>query len=67
MTEYKEISLQEAAQEVIQNKLTKLGGSGGIIAIDHSGNIVMEFNTSGMYRAAMNANGELTVRIYKEP
>lgn len=65
MMEYKEISLQEAAQEVIQNKLTKLGGSGGIIAIDHSGNIAMEFNTSGMYRAAMNANGELTIGIYE--
>jgi len=66
MMEYKEISLQEAAQEIIQNKLTKLGGSGGIIAIDHSGNIAMEFNTLGMYRATMNANGELTIGIYKE-
>lgn len=65
LMEYKEISLKEAAQLVIQEKLTALGGTGGIIAIDHQGNSVMEFNTSGMYRAAMNAKGELTLGIYK--
>ncbi|GAA4275196.1 isoaspartyl peptidase/L-asparaginase [Aquimarina gracilis] len=66
MMEYKGVSLQEAAKEVIQNKLTKLGGTGGIIAIDHQGNVAMEFNTAGMYRATMNANGDLTIGIYKE-
>lgn len=66
MMEYKNMSLQEAASEVIQDKLTELGGEGGIIAIDGKGNIAMEFNSAGMYRAAMNRNGELTVGIYKE-
>lgn len=66
MMDYKDISLLEAAKEVIQKKLTQLGGSGGIIAIDHTGNIAMEFNTSGMYRAAMNAKGELTLGIYEK-
>lgn len=66
MMEYKGISLQEAAKEVIQNKLTQLGGTGGIVAIDHEGNVAMEFNTTGMYRAAMNADGEITIGIYKE-
>ncbi len=66
MMDYKEISLQEAAAEVIQKKLTDLGGTGGIIAIDHQGNVAMEFNTAGMYRASMNAAGELTIGIYKE-
>ncbi len=66
MMEYKKISLEEASKEVIQKKLTKLGGTGGIVAIDHQGNIAMEFNTEGMYRATMNANGELTIGIYKE-
>lgn len=65
MMEYKEISLEESAEEVIQNKLTALGGTGGIIAIDHKGNVAMEFNTAGMYRAHMNAEGELVVEIYK--
>lgn len=64
--EYTGRSLQEAATEVIQEKLTDLGGSGGIIAIDSEGNIAMEFNTEGMYRAHMNAEGKLEVAIYKE-
>jgi len=66
LMEYKGISLQEASKEVIQNKLTKLGGTGGIVAVDHKGNVVMEFNTAGMYRATMNDKGELSIGIYKK-
>ena len=66
MMEYKKVTLQEAAKEVIQTKLTALGGTGGVVAIDHTGNVSMEFNTAGMYRAHMNAAGELMVKIYKE-
>ncbi len=65
MMEYKGISLLEASQEVIQHKVPALGGDGGIIAIDKDGNIAMEFNTAGMYRAHMNAEGELIIKIYK--
>lgn len=64
LMEYKGMSLQEAAREVIQEKNPKLGGDGGIVAIDHSGNISMEFNTAGMYRAHMNKDGELQIAIY---
>jgi beta-aspartyl-peptidase (threonine type) len=66
MMEYKGMSLQEAASEVIQKKQPALGGNGGIIAIDHEGNVAMEFNTEGMYRASMNAKGDLQLGIYKE-
>ncbi|GAB5400906.1 MAG: isoaspartyl peptidase/L-asparaginase [Aureisphaera sp.] len=66
MMEYKGISLQEAASEVIQKKVPALGGDGGIVAIDKDGNVAMEFNTAGMYRAHMNAAGELIVKIYKD-
>ncbi|MFK5983099.1 MAG: isoaspartyl peptidase/L-asparaginase [Flavobacteriaceae bacterium] len=65
MMEYKGITLQEAAKEVIQNKVPALGGNGGIVAIDKNGNIAMEFNTAGMYRAHMNAEGKLIIKIYK--
>ncbi len=65
MIEYKGVSLQEAAKEVIQEKLTNLGGTGGIVAIDNKGNVAMEFNTAGMYRATMNTAGELVIGIYK--
>ncbi|WP_378185868.1 isoaspartyl peptidase/L-asparaginase family protein [Aquimarina sp. W85] len=66
LMEYKGLSLQEASKLVIQKKVVDLGGDGGIIAIDSKGNIAMEFNTAGMYRAAMNANGDMTIGIYNE-
>ncbi len=65
MMEYKGITLKEAAREVIQNKVPAMGGDGGIVAIDKDGNIAMEFNTEGMYRAYMNADGDLIIEIYK--
>lgn len=64
LMEYKGLSLQEAASEVIQKKVPALGGDGGIVSIDKDGNVAMEFNTAGMYRAHMNAAGELIVGIY---
>ncbi|WP_108867884.1 isoaspartyl peptidase/L-asparaginase family protein [Aquimarina aquimarini] len=66
LMEYKGVSLQQAAHEVIQKKLTDLGGTGGIVAIDNQGNVTMEFNTAGMYRASMNAKDELNIGIYKK-
>ena len=66
LMEYKGLSLQEASKEVIQNKVPKLGGNGGIIAVDKNGNMVMDFNTAGMYRASINDKGDLYIGIYKE-
>lgn len=66
MMEYKGMSLAEAAKEVIQNKNPELGGNGGIIAIDRNGNVSMEFNTAGMYRAKMNKDRDLEIGIYSE-
>lgn len=66
LMDYKGLSLQEAAQEVIQKKVPALGGDGGIIAIDKNGNMVAEFNTEGMYRASINAQGEVSIGIFKE-
>ena len=50
---------------MIHHKLTELGGTGGIIALDQKGNMVMEFNTEGMYRGYMTKDS-LSVKIYKE-
>ncbi|MGB3344066.1 MAG: isoaspartyl peptidase/L-asparaginase [Aequorivita sp.] len=66
LMEYKGLTLQDAAKEVIQKKVPALGGDGGIVAIDKDGNVAMEFNTAGMYRASMNSEGELVIGIYKE-
>src|SRR6266496_2203847 len=64
LMEYRAMSLKEAAQSVL-DKVAKLGGSGGLIAIDRQGNIALPFNTSGMYRGYVNPNGKFVVEIYK--
>nr|WP_321234772.1 isoaspartyl peptidase/L-asparaginase [uncultured Psychroserpens sp.] len=66
LMQYKGLTLQEAAREVIHTKVPALGGDGGIVAVDKNGIMVAEFNTAGMYRATMNDKGELTIGIYKE-
>ncbi len=66
MMEYKGMCLKDATEAVIQKKLVDLGGTGGIVALDHLGNVSMEFNTAGMYRATMNDKDELVVGMYKE-
>ena len=63
MMEYGGLSLKKAAQKVVHEKLTQLGGTGGIIAIDQKGNIVMEFNTKGMYRGKYDDRG-IEIKIY---
>jgi L-asparaginase / beta-aspartyl-peptidase len=64
--EYQHKTLKEATTDVIQNKLTELGGTGGVVALDKEGNMSFEFNTAGMYRASMDDKGTLIVKIYKE-
>jgi len=64
LMEYRGMSLKEAAQSVL-DKVAKLGGSGGLIAIDRQGNIALPFNTSGMYRGYVDPNGKFVVEIYK--
>ena len=66
LMEYKGLSIQEAAHEVIHNKVAKLGGDGGVVGIDRYGNVMMEMNTPGMYRAQMDALGNLKVKIYQD-
>ena len=66
LMEYKGLSLQEAAQQVIMEKLTALGGTGGVVAIDKDGNMAMPFNTEGMYRGWVERDGKITVKIYRD-
>ncbi len=65
MMEYKGMSVAEASEAVIA-KLTDLGGTGGVIALDGKGNIAMPFNTAGMYRAYMDKSGKSVILIYRE-
>lgn len=65
LMEYKGLSLQDACNEVIHHRLKNINGDGGLIAVDVQGNIVMAFNTEGMYRASKNNQGNTEVCIYK--
>lgn len=65
LMEYKGESLEDAADYVINDKLKKAGGTGGIIAVDKDGNVAMPFNTEGMYRGYAKPN-ERVVKIYQE-
>ena len=66
LMEYKGMSLQDAANYIINDKMIEFGGSGGLIALDANGNIAMPFNTKGMYRAYKKSSGETVVKIFKE-
>ena len=66
LMEYKGMSLQEASEEVIFNKIDPMGGGGGgIIAVDKLGNISMVFNTDLMHRAWAKSDGEYGVGLAK--
>ncbi len=67
LMEYKGKSLVEACRIVIHERLVNIGGDGGLIAVDTKGNFALEFNTEGMYRAALNDSGEKMVAIYRNP
>jgi beta-aspartyl-peptidase (threonine type) len=62
--EYRGVSLEEAANNALE-KVAKLGGSGGLIAIDKNGNMVLPFRTSGMYRGHVGPDGKFVVEIYR--
>ncbi len=67
LMEYKGMSLEDAANEVIFNKITPMGGSGGgVICVDKKGNIAMVFNTGMMHRSWAKSNGERGVGILRD-
>jgi len=65
LMEYKGLSLKEACDLVVMDKLVKIGGEGGLIALDAKGNIELSFNSEGMYRASKKQNEALYIGIYK--
>jgi beta-aspartyl-peptidase (threonine type) len=62
---YKGLTLQAACDEVVFNQLENDGGEGGLIAVDKKGNCTLSFNTPGMYRGAIDAEGQCTTAIFK--
>lgn len=66
LVELKGLSLQAAVDEVVQRRLTALGGDGGVIAVAPNGQVAWSFNTSGMYRAMSVEGRPMSVSIYKD-
>ena len=64
LIEYKNLDIGQAAKISLE-KVNKLGGSGGVIALDKFGNYAMEFNTKGMYRGVKDSRGNFKVLIFK--
>ena len=64
LMEYKNLSLDEAADFVINDKLKNQKANGGVIAIDKNGNVSMKFNTPGMFRGYMLDDKEPVVKMY---
>jgi beta-aspartyl-peptidase (threonine type) len=66
LMQYKGLSLKDAANELIMNRLKDAQGDGGVIAVDKYGNVAMPFNTNMMFRAYAKSNGDKFVAIFKE-
>jgi L-asparaginase / beta-aspartyl-peptidase len=66
LMEYKGLTLREASELVVNDKLVKAGGSGGVICLDKAGNVSMPFNSSGMFRGFATSDGKEGIFIYKD-
>jgi len=65
LMEYAGMSLKEACDKVVKDKLVKIGGEGGLVAVDKFGNIELSFNSEGMYRAMKKNDSDLFIGIYE--
>jgi beta-aspartyl-peptidase (threonine type) len=65
LVQYRHLTLAQAVREVIQ-KLRRTGGEGGVIAVDRSGNIAMDFNSVGMFRGARDWRGRRDIAMYRD-
>ncbi|MDB5248333.1 MAG: isoaspartyl aminopeptidase, partial [Segetibacter sp.] len=65
LMEYKGLSVLEACNEVVLNKLVKMEGEGGLIGVDKTGNYALVFNSAGMYRGVKSSDGTNEVTIYQ--
>ncbi|MEZ9904999.1 isoaspartyl peptidase/L-asparaginase family protein [Vibrio breoganii] len=63
---YLKEDVHAASEQVIHGELEAMGGEGGLIALDSNGDIHFAMNSSGMYRASIDAQGSITVKIYAD-
>ncbi|CAN7464971.1 isoaspartyl peptidase/L-asparaginase family protein [Paraburkholderia sp. DD10] len=62
---YRQVSLEEAAHDVVMNRLPRIDGRGGLIAVDARGNVTLPFNTEGMYRGFARPGETPVTAIYR--
>ena len=65
LMQYKSLGIQEAADLVVQEKLASMGASGGVIGLDSKGNIMMSFNSNGMFRGYIKEDANPVVQIFR--
>lgn len=65
LMEYKGLSLEDAMDIVVNGKLMKIDGDGGMIGVDAKGNVALIFNSVGMYRGFCSGEGRREVAIYR--
>jgi L-asparaginase / beta-aspartyl-peptidase len=66
LVRYRHLALAQAVHEVVQAKLRRSGGEGGVIALDRAGNIAMDFNSAGMFRGARDSRGRREIAMYHD-
>ena len=66
LVQYRHMALAAAVHEVVQVKLRRTGGEGGVIALDRAGNIAMDYNSAGMFRGARDSRGRREIAIYQD-
>ena len=66
LVQYRHLTLAQAVRELIHEKLRRSGGEGGVIAVDRSGHIAMDFNSVGMFRGARDSAGKRDIAMYRD-
>jgi beta-aspartyl-peptidase (threonine type) len=66
LVQYKGVSLQEAADQVVQKDLSAIHGDGGVVALTPDGQLAWSFNTPGMFRAKLKEGGTPQISLYRE-
>ncbi len=64
LMKYKNLSLKDAIHNVLFEQIKLMKGRGGMIGIDKNGDVILDFTTTGMYRAYKSSNGGSEVKIF---
>ncbi|AXE37051.1 isoaspartyl peptidase/L-asparaginase family protein [Chromobacterium phragmitis] len=63
---YLDETLETACDAVVHGQLMRMGGTGGVAAVDRLGRVALPFNCEGMYRASIDGEGRKRVAIYRD-